>query len=465
MTSRISPATQLARNFRALQRQLSGLKTYGLGELAAIMAQRSATFAAYRHAGIFASQELESFISAISARKITRHPLSRDIEEGSTLHILSQAFKGGGHTRVVERWICASPNSEKHSILITRGGEPTEALQAGVAVHKGEIFIQKKFSSLIGRAQQILEISRAYSRVVLHVHMDDILPMLAFSGGGQSTQIIHFNHADHRFWVGASLPNRVIEMRSWGKAVSETKRGVHYSEVVGIPLPDVGNNNQLDKSQAREELAIPLDKKVLITAGHSRKYLANTQIHFTDAVRELLYAHSDRHLFAIGPDAKLDQNWRRLISDFPEQVTLLPYMPKEKLDLYLRAADLGLDSFPMSGGTAVLDMLSNGLPTLSLKCATGHFDVIYNSSFYCETIQDWISKARLLLEESNHKSQDAIKEILLQAETVYGTKVWAQILSHEQKSNYSEQTVQFPDIEELNDYLIASTPKLARLFF
>lgn len=465
MASRMSPATQLDRNFRSLQRQLRGLKTYGFGELAAIMAQRSATFAAYRHAGIFASKELESFISEISARNVRPNPCGRTIEEGSTLHLLSRALEAGGHTRVVERWIGASPKSEKHSILITRGGVATEKLKAEVAAHDGEIVIQRKFSSLLGRAKEILEISRAYSRVVLHVHMDDILPMLAFTGGGHSAQIIHFNHADHRFWVGASLPNRVIEMRSWGKAVSETKRGILNSEVVGIPLPDIGHNNQLDKSRAREALGIPLNKKVLLTVGHSRKYLANTQPFFSDAVRELLSGHPERHLFAVGPEKKLDKNWRSLSSDFPDQVTVLSYMPKQKLDLYFKAADLGLDSFPMSGGTAVLDMLSSGLPTLSLKCATGHFDVIYNSIFYCETIQDWVAKANKLLNERNQNSKDAINEVLFQAGTAYGPQVWAQVLSSEQEAQLPERPVQIPDFEELNNYLIASTPKLARLFF
>lgn len=465
MTSRISPATQLDRNFRALQRQLTGLKTYGLGELAALMAQRSATFATYRHAAIFASQELESFISEISARNLRPNPRGRDVEAGSTLHILSRALNGGGHTRVVERWIGASPKSEKHSILITRGGVPTEKLKVEVTAHDGEILIQRKFSSLLGRAKQILEVSGAYSRIVLHVHMDDILPMLAFSGGGHSAQIIHFNHADHRFWVGASLPNRVIEMRTWGKAVSEAKRKIHNSEVVGIPLPDIGHNNELDKSQAREELGIPSNKKVLLTAGHSRKYLANTHHCFSDAVRELLSEQPDRHLFAVGPEKKLDQNWRSLASDFPDQVTVLSYMPKQKLDLYVKAADLGLDSFPMSGGTAVLDMMTSGLPTISLKCATGHFDVIHNSPFYCETIQDWVTKVNLLLEEPNQKSQDAINEVLFQAETAYGPQVWAQVLSSQKASQLPAYPSQMPDFDELNNYLVASTPKLARLFF
>ena len=465
MASSSSPAAQLDRNFRALQRQLRSLKTYGLGELAAMMAQRSATFATYRHTGLFSSRELESFISEISARNVRPNPRGREIEVGSTLHILSRALNGGGHTRVVERWIGASPKSEKHSILITRGGAPTEKLKVEVASHGGEIIIQRKFSSLLGRAKQIQEMSSAYSKVVLHVHMDDILPMLAFSGGAHSAEIIHFNHADHRFWVGASLPNRVIEMRSWGKAVSETKRGLSNSEVVGIPLPDVGQDNHLEKSQTREKLGIPLDKKVLLTAGHSRKYLANTQIRFTDAVRELLSGHSERHLFAVGPEEKMDKNWRRLLSDFPDQVTVLSYMPKQQLDLYVKAVDLGLDSFPMSGGTAVLDMLSSGLPTLSFKCATGHFDVIYNSSFYCETIQDWVTKANLLLEESNQKSQDAINEVLLQAETAYGSRVWSHVLSRQQASQLPEHQSQIPDFEQLNNYLIASTPKLARLFF
>ena len=465
LTSKPTPKEQLEKNLKIFNGQLSRLRKYGSGQIAAIMAQRAATFAAYRHTGLFTSVELENFISDISREKVHSATKQSPVGQGATLHILSRALEAGGHTRVVERWISASPRSEVHSLLITRGGKPTAKLKAAISDHKGDVVIQQRFSSLLKRARQIQTVSRNYSRVVLHVHMDDILPLLAFSEDNESPEIVHFNHADHRFWVGSTLPNRVIEMRTWGKRLSESHRAIHNSEVVGIPLPELGEKRNIDKNQAREVLGISKNDQVLLTVGHSRKYFAENQLHLAEAVRNLLLGFPNRRLIVVGPGPKLDSNWKKLASDFPDQVKILPYIPKEKLDLFMRASDLGLDSFPMSGGTAVLDMLSNELPFISLKCATGHFDVIHESPFYCQTLEEWINKANLTLKQNSITVQVAMNHILREAENRYGSNVWARLLTGGQKNLPTGLESEAVNIEELNEYLVSSTPKLAKLFF
>lgn len=454
----------MRRNLRAFSRQVRILKLFGHGELAAIFAQRAATFAAYRHTGQFVSLELEEFLSDLSARKVQMKHKPQKIEGGSTLHILSKALQGGGHTRVVERWINYSPESELHSVLITKGGKPTQRLKTEVQRRGGEIIIQGRGRPLLQRARQLLSVSQRFSRVVLHVHMDDILPMLAFSRKGLSTEITHFNHADHRFWIGASLPDRIIEMRTWGKKLSQSKRGISHSEVVGIPLPEKSNLENTKKQDARIRLGIATGKKVFLTVGHTNKFEAGTSDDFPQVARELLKEHPDRQLIAIGPRATSSNNWGKLVREFPEQVLILSYMPKEKLDLYIRAADIGLDSFPMSGGTAVLDMVSQGLLTISLQCATGHFDVIYESDSYCKTIKEWVDKANLVLSEDYSTPQKPTNSLPINADKKYGRQVWANLLSSASKSEQALNGIE-PDIDALNNYLVASTPKLARLFF
>jgi hypothetical protein len=465
LRSSTTPKEQLEKNLKSFNRQLANLKKYGFSEVAAIMAQRASTFATYRHTGLFASVELDDFISDISEKKVCPKAIETPVKRGSTLHILSRALEGGGHTRVVERWISSSPLEEVHSALITRGGAPTQDLKNGVSAHQGEIFVQRRFSRLISRARKIQKISSNYSRVVLHVHMDDILPLLAFSREDNSPEIFHFNHADHRFWVGSTLPDRVIEMRSWGKTLSEMKRGLFDSEVVGIPLPDRLDRSKLERSSARKTLGIHEDTEVLLTVGHPRKYLAETQLHFAEAVRVLLLGFPKRQLFAVGPGGMLDAQWKKLASDFPNQVRLLPYIAKEKLGLLIGAADIGLDSFPMSGGTAVLEMLANELPFVSLKCATGHFDAIYASPFYCETLDDWVEKANQLLNQQGFGAQESINKVLIDAEKKYGSVVWAGVLNRKRSTQLPFPKSEEVNIEDLNEYLIVSTPKLARLFF
>ncbi len=454
----------MKRNLKAFNRQIKILRLFGHGELAAIFAQRAATFATYRHTGQFVSLELEEFLADLSVRNVQAKHKPEKVEGGSTLHILSKALQGGGHTRVVERWISYSPESELHSVLITRGGQPTQRLKTEVQRRNGEIIVQGRGIPLFQRARQLLSVSQGFSRVVLHVHMDDILPMLAFSQKGLAAEITHFNHADHRFWVGASLPDRVIEMRTWGKKLSESKRGISHSEVVGIPLPERSNLENTKKQDARVKLGIATGKKVLLTVGHTNKFKGATYEDFAQVVRELLKDQPDRLLIAIGPKGSPNDTWGKLVRDFPGQVSLLSYMAKEKLDLYIRAADIGLDSFPMSGGTAVLDMVSQGLFTISLKCPTGHFDVIYESDSYCKTIDECVAKANLVLSQDDLMLQNSTNRLLKSADKKYGRQVWANLLSSASKSEKALNEIE-PDVDALNSYLVASTPKLARLFF
>ncbi len=46
--------------------------------------------------------------------------LNKDYKKNSVLHIASQVYSWGGHSRVIERWIELSDNSEIHSLLLTK---------------------------------------------------------------------------------------------------------------------------------------------------------------------------------------------------------------------------------------------------------------------------------------------------------------------------------------------------------
>lgn len=458
-------------NRRKFERMLRSSKLAMPSWLALMLAQRAATFAAYRHTGLFYSRELEEWLRAISAKCIKNDEPITDLQDKSTLHVLSKAYESGGHTKVVERWIQSLAEVNRHSIVLTRGGSIPQVIRNSVAKTGGQVHSFKRFSSQVKRAHTLREIASQYSKVILHVHMDDIVPMLAFGKGWQGGEIVTFNHADHRFWVGASLANRLIEMRSWGKSLSETKRGRLDSQVVGIPIPSRAplEKHYLKRDEIRAQLEIAPSAQVILTVGREWKFVSGPRTDFPETIKSLLVDEPRRLLVCVGQSKAHNASWRKLEKEFKSQVRFVPKVSREILDLYIRAADVGIDSFPMSGGTAVLDMFTLGLPVYSLECETGHFDPILNSPFYCKTEEELLSKVTESLLNPADTNFLFIEKLLSECQSLFGREIWAQVLwaakerpIEEQPKNYASAIV---DFEGLNGYLVASSPRITKLFF
>ncbi len=83
---------------------------------------------------------------------------------------------------------------------------------------------------------------------------------------------------------------------------------------------------------------------------------------------------------------------------------------------YIKSADLYLDSYPFPGGTAAIDAISAGVPTLSLKTALLQLDYLRNTSGYCLTKDEFVQKAKKILDDKmfakeiyNKEKQSLIK--------------------------------------------------------
>jgi glycosyltransferase involved in cell wall biosynthesis len=387
---------------------------------------------------------------------------------------MSRAYDSGGHTRVVERWIERSPEGTKQSLLITRGGKATKRLEQAVSSRAGIVHRLGTFKSPIRKAKLIREISAKYKTVVLHVHMDDILPLLAFGGCEAKPEIIHFNHADHRFWVGSTLPSLVLELRSWGGELSRNHRGIMKSKIVGIPVDPTVSSLGFEpncRTLAREALGLPVDAKILLTSGHSRKYIRTSKQSFPKAVRSLLQKRQDRLLVCVGPKIRNNSDWQDLLRDFPSQVVFVPIVGHDRFMKYIEAADLGLDSFPMSGGTVVLEMLSNGLPVISMTCPTGHLDHTINSEWYFSTYGDWLTAADWLLDQPREELQKRVLELNIGIRRYVMSSKWPDFPTPKQEAladlRHDEARDEASVVDKilLDEYLVLATPWQGRFLF
>lgn len=79
------------------------------------LAYEAATFATSHATDIFASEIIENVFLELAQNHSVK--LSSEYNKNTVLHVMTEAYNSGGHTRCVERWISQYPE-HKHSCVI-----------------------------------------------------------------------------------------------------------------------------------------------------------------------------------------------------------------------------------------------------------------------------------------------------------------------------------------------------------
>lgn len=313
------------------------------------------------------SSELEELLLAIA--KILPVPVvinkPRHGNSGQRwLHVLSKAYVSGGHTALVTRWIENAPSHERHSLVLTfDDGLSVEKLSHAVSGSGGTVTALGSIDSFIDRANSLRAIAwHEADIVVLHIHMHDVVPTVAF-GIKNGPPVMLVNHADHTFWVGASIADRVINIRESGENFTKLFRGVSRNTQLPIPIPDDQEHSAIFKqtirSETRTALNIPLSATVLLTIGTGFKYNPIGNIDFLSAILKVFKSTPDIYLVAIGPSSE-NPLWKNA-SDLTNG-HIMALGQQSDLWKYHQAADIYVEGFPFGSLTALLEAAISGLP-------------------------------------------------------------------------------------------------------
>jgi hypothetical protein len=345
----------------------------GRAETAAGYAQIAAHYAWHNHPGLFASPSLERLLSRV-ADDLPKHEDERTT--GPTgrmcvLHVMTTAYPVGGHTRLVWRWI-RNDRGRRHSVLLTaqRGtrpsGPPLEvpaALAKAVANSGGELVVMDdRREGFVRRAAQLRRLAAAFDAIVLHIHPYDAIPIVAFGSDGRPPTIF-VNHAEHVFWLGASVGDVVAHLRQESASMSEHHRGIERSRSFILPLPLGVHDNRWSRDDAKRSLGIPSRSVVLVTVGSPYKYRTREPPHFAEVVLPILERHKDAVLVAVGPSG--GDGWEDARRKSGGRVLTVGH--QEDIDRFVAAADVYLDSFPIGSLTAVLDAALRGVPAVQCR--------------------------------------------------------------------------------------------------
>jgi hypothetical protein len=327
------------------------------------------------------------------------------------LHVITTCYISGGHTRVVERWINNCPDNEKHSIILLdqQDNDIPEKLIKAVQPKNG-CFTSLTDSNYINKALTLRETAQDYEYIILHTHMDDPVPILAFGRNDFTRPVIFFNHADHCFWLGVSIADIVAELRSFGEELSQKRRQIKRNYCLNIPI-NMPDDIKTDKIEARKKLNFSVDKKIILSMGAADKYLPFGKYNFVKMVLKILNRNENTIFVVIGPDST-DKIWKNAVKNSNGRLIPVGIIPNTDVNTYINAADLYIESFPISSFTALLDVAVTGIPILSLLTEERHVDVIENSTIKCKTINEIIDKSTAILNGESFNSDNLIKEII-----------------------------------------------------
>jgi len=291
---------------------------------------------------------------------------------GRTLHVLTEAYEIGGHTRLVRRFIQAA--EEDAAVVLVR----QRAAFSPAWVAPGRKSVPVIDLETLGVRDEVRKVAalrhlfQEAARVVLHIHPDDAVSVAA-AGRAPEADIRFYNHADHVAWLGAALPSLLINARASGARLAVRRRGVPESRHALLPVP-LEVPRPVSRHDARARLGIGASQRLILTVASAYKYNPVGGRSLVEALTAAL-ERPDITLVAIGP-GPAHPVFARLADRFPGRVQSLGVIP-DPYD-FRAAADLYLDSYPFCSPTSLFESALVGTPVVAFQPDFEALEVLYN---------------------------------------------------------------------------------------
>ncbi|KQU74860.1 hypothetical protein ASE08_14545 [Rhizobacter sp. Root16D2] len=328
-------------------------------DLAALMAEWLARFLVENHCGVYVLDALEKLLLSKLPHKDMAPPAVPEIR-GQELHIASELYAHGGHSRLLA--ILVAHGAGRPEVLITRPAA-RDSLRPLLNLPDDRLHIVQSHDPL-QQFREIACIAAKFSHVILHVHPDDVICTTALRWlaiAPHRPKVHLFNHSDHTFSVGVDLADAVLEISTFGWALRTARASLDKSSFVGIPI----RRPAAPTSPAVEE-RLPA---TLFSAGSAYKFRPQRGASFPALMAELLHRLPDATLTVVGPRAT-DAWWWPLRLRLRSRVRLQQRLPHAEYLKQLHRCAIYLDSYPVTGGTAFTEALIQGCSVASLKGAS-----------------------------------------------------------------------------------------------
>ena len=340
---------RLAANFALFDRYVSRAEDFfARGEFASAAAYCSiaAHIPVQNHCGVFWSPRIEKVLTDIARATETpgpKHPRPRQFKR--ILSVMTQAAPVGGLTRMLCQWVGADRERE-HSMVLTqhRGPTPQFVYDAFRASGGSVRHLNRSPGGQIEWARALRRIAQDFDLVVLHTHCEDVVPLLAFGAveSGKYPHVLVLNHADHLFWLNASIAHVNIDLRDAALELSVDRRGIARER--NILMPTISESIKLTRT--REQA----------------KYLSRDADIYAAIHAPILEQHPNVTLSVVGGAEQPD--WGPYFEKFGPRLQSLQPTPNPRP--YYEAADIYVDSYPFVSSTSMMEASGYGAPAVSI---------------------------------------------------------------------------------------------------
>lgn len=323
---------------------------------AAALARMAFTYGMFNDTGLLASPPLERLLNELGRTHVPGDPAVRPTGDPQrVLHVATVVYETGGHGRVLERWLAR--DRRRPTVLLLKDDEPVpERLRRAAAAADGTL-AQLPPGDLFARARALRTLAAGHDLVVLHVSNHEVVVPLAFADPVGRPPTILFNHSSHLLWAGVGCSDVVASFNGYDGALVAQRRGVARERTVLLGLPS-SPQPLPSRAEARAALGLDPDAPVLLTVASPYKLAPVVAPAYGDLATAVLDAVPAATLLLAGPtpgDAVV-----------PDHPRVRAFGPVPDLGAHLAAADLLLDSWPITGGTTATDAIAAGLPVIAL---------------------------------------------------------------------------------------------------
>lgn len=272
------------------------------------------------------------------------------------LHIISEAFIIGGHTRLMEK--LGNMHENRPDLLITRRADVKARARFDDIF--SEIF-EIRPDNLLDAVGKIRDIGSRYQRIVLHIHFDDIATIVACGlvKKAQRLQVYFVNHADHAFTYGSSVADYYFQLSSYGARLDRQKTIAGQTSFLGIPVADI-------KSDIRPVEANNKQALHFFSSGSAMKFRPFRGATMSPLISKLLTTWPQGTFTVVGINIAGNIWLWPLKLRFGKRLQILRLLPYDQFIARSREADFYVDSYPFPGGTAFAEQILAGKQGIGL---------------------------------------------------------------------------------------------------
>lgn len=319
--------------------------------------ERAAKMAWYYHPGRFADGALENLLLQLGY-DLQDSPDELTVSRGRprTLHVASEVYSVGGHSRVLATWVANDRESESTIVLTRQHAEIPSFLAKAWGESSVKVVTLSPHASILGRALQLRKLAVGSDRVILHHHPDDAVPVIAFAKPG-GCPVGMFNHAHFWFCLGSSVADVVINTLPYFQRVSECHRFARAT----TRLKRFGGfktklDEPIDKQAAKLKLNLAPDRPVVMTIAQEHYFAPMDGYNFFATLGKLLNLLPELQVVVLGVSSDSRHVPAAMKCDARVRLTGLVIDPAG----HYQAADVCLESFPMPSLGGFVEAVADG---------------------------------------------------------------------------------------------------------